>query len=164
MKINPIAERQAIAKAIEIGKLASELVDNPVQLAKIIEAVVLGSKQARHFPIYGITPAALRALIEHNFDGSKRNGAGLERAHMYERRQRTIDVLAMDDIDAAVDHWLKCERTVVATAAENRTNSHDSFIPIDPNVFGMRMAGFSVNYRKHKAFLLDLAANHIEAA
>ena len=35
-----------------------------------------------------------------------RNGAGLERARLYERRQRTIDVLAMDDIDAAVDHWL----------------------------------------------------------
>lgn len=82
-----------------------------------------------HWPVVGITTAALNRFAEHDFQRVSK--MGIHRAHLVNRRDWQSAMLANR---LAFDEWLalyeQSDRTVLATSSENMKGGDLIFVPI----------------------------------
>jgi hypothetical protein len=94
-----------------------------------------------HWPVVGITHAALERFAEHDFRCVSK--MGIHRAHLMNRRDWQATMLATRlPFNAWLDLYTQSDRTVLATSSENMKGQNLDFIPIAVELGLFRSTGY----------------------
>ncbi len=94
-----------------------------------------------HWPVVGITHAALERFTQHDFQCVSK--MGIHRAHLINRRDWQAAMLAKKlPFDDWLDLYEQSDRTVLATSSENMKGQSLDFIPIGVELGLFRSTGY----------------------
>ena len=113
-----------------------------------------------HWPVVGITHAALERFAQHDFQCVSR--MGIHRAHLIDRKEWQAAMLATR---LAFDDWLalyiQSDRTVLATSSENMKGQARAYVPIPAELGLFRSTGYRWRHTlAERDFLRDLYSSH----
>lgn len=104
----------------------------------------LFSQNPDHWPVVGITPAALEIFA--NSDFKRKSRQGINRAHIVDRNSTYTYLLSVDiDFDLFWKTVTNSDKTILATSSENKNilNLLDHVLPIDTSLGLFKSKGFA---------------------
>lgn len=99
------------------------------------------TENADHWPVIGVTRAALDRFAEHDFKCV--SGMKIQRAHLSDRRTWQSEML---QTRLSLDNWLdlynRSDKTVLATSSENMKGMALAYMPIPTELQMFRSTGY----------------------
>lgn len=112
-----------------------------------------------HWPIVGITHAALDRFSQHEFQCVPR--MGIHRSHLVDRKEWQSRMLHEKmPFDDWLSLYLQSDQTVLATSSENMKGTKATYLPIPTNLGMFRSTGYKWQHTsKEREFLRAMHKN-----
>jgi hypothetical protein len=118
------------------------------------------TEDPEHWPVVGITHAALEQFARHDFQRVTR--MGIHRSHLVDRKSwQTVMLQARLSFDDWLELYRRSDQTVLSTSSENMKGTKPEYIPIPLHLGLFRSIGYNWRHNANeREFLRALHAEH----